>query len=79
MTDLAVPLRPAMAMPPRPAFAEADRSTTCPVQICLGLCSDLRSVRKKIDHNEGRVCENKRQEASADLNLCRLLPEAGLL
>ncbi len=53
MTDLAVPLRPAMAMPPSPAFAEADRSTICPVHICLGLCSDLLSVRKTNDHNEG--------------------------
>ena len=63
MTDLAVPLRPAMAMPPRPAFAEACRLTICPVHVCLGVCSDLLSVRNRIEHNEGRLCENKRQEA----------------
>ncbi len=76
MTDLAVPLRPAMAMPPRPAFAEAYRSTICPVHICLGLCSDLLSVRRTIEYNEGLPDQAAR---SADLDLCRLLPKAELL
>ena len=72
MTDLAVPLRPAMAMPPRPAFAEAYRSTVCPVHVYLGLWSDLLSVC--IQMSTMKVCETKQQKSSADLDLCRPLP-----